>query len=111
MKKSYTLNRFYNEAKALIEKHKCKDDDYIIRVQFEITEDKEKNGSPKLNCRICYENDYNYAFFASKRSPELSLQELEEKILESKDNWPTPQKVSIDLIGEPNIGHYIYESD
>jgi hypothetical protein len=111
MKKNYTLNRFYTEAKALIEKHNCKDDNYTVRVQFEITEDKEKNGSPKLNCRISYENNHDYAFYASKRTPEYTLQSFEEKLLESKDKWPPPQTISIDLIVEPILTECIEESD
>lgn len=100
MKKGYTLNRFYREAKSLIEKHICTDPEYNIRVKFEIIEDREKNGSPRLDCRICYEKDHDFKFFASRRTPEAALREFEETILESKDQWPTPQTVSIEMTDE-----------
>jgi len=100
MKRNYTLNRFYKEAKALIDKHNLTHHEYYIRVHFEIFEDTKKSGSPRLNCIICYEKDHNYLLFASKRTPEAALRMLEEKILESTDIWPTPQNVSIDLTKE-----------
>lgn len=100
MKKSYTLNRFYSEAKSLIEKYICTDPECNLRVQFEIIEDKEKNGSPRLDCRICYENDLEFRFFASRRTPEATLRRFNEILLESKDQWPAPETVSVDLTDE-----------
>jgi len=100
MKKNYTLNRFYAEAKALIEKHNCIDPECNIRVQFEIIEDCEKNGSQRLDCRICYEKDHSFLLFASRRTPEAALRKFEETILESKDQWPTPKRVSVELTDE-----------
>lgn len=97
MKKNYTLNRFYSEAKSLIENHNCTDPDCSIRVQFEIIEDKEKNGSPRLDCRICYENDLEFRFFVTRRTPEAALRRFNEILLESKDQWQAPQSVSVDL--------------
>ena len=100
MKRNYTLNRFYDKAKALIENNNCTDPECILRVQFEIIEDSEKRGSPRLDCIICYEKDHSYVFFASRSTPEAALLVLEEKILESKENWPTPQIASINLTEE-----------
>jgi len=100
MKKNYTLNRFYSEAKALIEKHNYTDQECNIRVQFEIIEDGEKNGSQRLDCRICYEKDHDFRFFASRRTPEATLRKFEETILESKDQWTTPQIVSVEMTDE-----------
>ena len=100
MKKNYTLNRFYSDAKSLIEKHNCTDPECSIRVQFEIIEDREKNCSPLLDCIICYEKNHDFKFFASRRTPEAALRKFEEKILESKDQWPAPQTVSIEMTDE-----------
>ena len=100
MKKNYTLNRFYSEAKDLIEKHNCTDLNCNLRVQFEIIEDSEKNGSPRLDCRICYETERTFRFFSSQRTPEAALKRFEETILESKDQWPTPQIVSVEMTEE-----------
>jgi len=97
---NYTLNHFYTEARALIEKHNCTDLNCNLRVQFEIIEDREKNGSPRLDCRICYENDHNFRFFSSQRTPEAALNRFEETILESKEKWPTPKTVSVELTDE-----------
>ena len=103
MKKTnnYTLNRFYFEAKELIEKHNCLDPESKLRVQFEIKEDTERNGSPRLDCRICYESNHNFKFFSSRSTPEAALLEFEETILETKDEWPVPQTVSVELTEEP----------
>jgi hypothetical protein len=97
---NFTLNQFYSESKRLIEKHDCTDSEFILRVQFEIIEDCNKDSSPRLDCIISYERNHECEFFAVGRSPKTALYKFEEKLIESKGQWPTPQIVSVDLTSE-----------
>lgn len=98
---NFTLNHFYSESKKLIEKHNCINSEFILRVQFEIIEDCNKNSSPRLDCIISYERNHECVFFAVGRSPITALYKFEEKLIESKGRWPTPQIVSVDLTTGP----------
>lgn len=97
MAKNYTLNRFYYEAKALLEKHDCVDSAYRLSVNFEIEEARKPGESRALKCWIRYEKDHDYKFFSSERTPELTLDDFEKNILKSKGKNFDIDSVSVDL--------------
>ncbi len=101
MKKNYTLNNFYSQVKALIEKHNCTDPECNIRVQFEIAGDRKKNGLPRLDCTVSYERNHEFVFFSSASTPETALCKFEEELTEACGLLP--QTVSVDLDAGPAL--------
>jgi len=81
---NYTLNRFYFEAKALLEKYGIAgNDDYSLLVEFEI-EDKNRK-VPKLHCTIKYapikfdSNEKSYYGFGC--TPVICINSFEETLI------------------------------
>ena len=97
MKKNYTLNRLFAQAKMLLNKHQCSDNQSRLRLKFEIAEDIENNHNPCLECIIIYEKEFDYRFFASGNTPETAIYKFEECLIRSKAQWKEPMVVSIDL--------------
>lgn len=84
MAKSYTLNRFYREAKALLEKHNSFIDGWMLWCQFALEEGK---GCTRLICYINYRNEeegYTTGFFDCNASPANALADFEDNILHHK---------------------------
>jgi len=96
MKKNYTLNRFYSEAKALLEKHNCIDPECQTRVSFEI------KGYDTLELKFCivYEKMNQYLFFAVEDTAKETLRRFEKEILESQGKVLPIETVSVDLSDE-----------
>ncbi len=97
MKSNYTLNRFYYEAKALLEKHNVADDQYLLHVSFDINEGRKPGESRHLNCTIRYSDNREYRFFSGERTPALALDEFEKNILKSKGKNFDIDSVSVQL--------------
>lgn len=80
----YTLNRFYFEARAIIEKYDFHRPDYELRVSFEIKE--RKNKVFGLNCVICYSHHKhdrdNESFYGFGVTPAICLSSFEETLRE-----------------------------
>jgi hypothetical protein len=76
---TYTLQRFYYEANALIEKYNAKREEYNLCVEFEI---KEEEGVPKLSCHASYRKERNYESiaWAVSTTPSLALRYFEEEL-------------------------------
>lgn len=75
---TYTLQRLYHEANALIEKYNFKDPDLKLDVNFQI---KEENTVPTLEVRIWYkDNSYNKGVSAWAPTCAGALNEFEEKL-------------------------------
>lgn len=97
MAKNYTLNRFYYEAKALLEKHDCADLSYKLIVNFEIEEARKPGEARELKCGISYRKNSDWYYYTNERTPELALDEFEKNILKSKGKNFDIDPVSIDL--------------
>ena len=80
MKKSYTLNRFYSEAKGLIEKYQVNMPDHVLEASIEMGE---RGGDVRLNCCIRYRINYEYTLFAAEPTPEAALLRFEADIIQS----------------------------
>lgn len=94
---NYTLNRFYHEAKALIEKHDCVDDEKRVVVHFGI-EEPSSNKIPYLKCMISYQgrNDYRKDIYGFGNTPSYALEDFE-KILQEQKGIMLKEKVSVDI--------------
>jgi hypothetical protein len=82
--KLYTLQRFYFEAKALLEKYGINKDGYRLEVEFEI-EEKDPLGAPRLECYIRYRQEsYNGNWITSgiSTTPAHALNTFEQALQE-----------------------------
>jgi len=80
----YTLNRFYFEAKAVIEKYQLQGkEDYEFKVDFSIEEDRHTPG-PVLRCGISYcHKQYDSkepSYYGFGVTPYICLGEFEEAL-------------------------------
>lgn len=87
---TYTLNRFYFEAKALLEKYSIHHDDYSFDAQFSMEENGFRNlnkETPALNCSITYRpknyNSTGKSYYACGATPALCLSDFEYKLREA----------------------------
>ncbi|HRH59644.1 MAG TPA: hypothetical protein PL045_03695 [Chitinophagaceae bacterium] len=98
---NYTLNRFYHEAKALLEKYNAVKEEFRLSVGFDI---KESNRQfPILQCEICYDNgkgNYEYLIFSS--TPEACLNVFEKELIIATGTV-LKEKVSADFETTENI--------
>lgn len=100
---TYTLQRFYHEAKALIEKHNAVDNDFCLEVQFQI-EESDLIGNvqaPRLKCAIYYRDrkrssSHNKEHWISEFSPAHALARFEEELAEKKGEL-MKERVAIEL--------------
>jgi len=75
---TYTLQRLYHEAQALIEKYQAVEDDKKLRVQFQIEEVK---NVAKLNVWISYSDErYNKYTAGSGLTPTHALNDFEDEL-------------------------------
>ena len=76
----YTLQRFYHEAKALLEKYNFTSDEKELRVDFSI---EERNGVPNLKFWISYQNIKSSTMSGPVgwgQTPTNTLKEFEEQL-------------------------------
>lgn len=86
MSEMYTLNRFYFEAKALLEKYNVCIDDYKLETSFEI-EEEDKNGLPVIKFTIMYKpksysSDAPWIATYAMSTPVKAMSEFEFKLQE-----------------------------
>jgi len=99
---NYTLNRFYFEAKLLLEKYKLYDkEDYKLRVEFGIRE--QDNKTTALQCYICFEykNDQRtiakpITYFGFGSTPSFCLRSFEDSLRDKTEN-PLIINVSVEI--------------
>jgi hypothetical protein len=79
---TYTLNRFYNETKSLLEKYHIQKEDYEFGVHFRMYD--ENNSSPDFRFTIYFEpilySNKGYKLRGYGKTPEISLCDFEEAI-------------------------------
>ena len=99
---SYTLNRLYFEAMAIMEKYSIQNKEvYELRVSMDIIQD--RNKAPRLRCSIHYCNSKDYDRETSYRAyactPSNSLNEFEEEIIK-KEGFQLIENVGVELTDE-----------
>jgi hypothetical protein len=86
----------------MLEKYSCFKDDCVLKVSFQIEEEK-ANSVPKLKCWIIYEKEKfssgGYEFFASASTPEYALEQFDIQI-QKKSGVMLKNRVSVDLTEE-----------
>lgn len=102
----YTLNRFYHETKALLEKYHVQDkENYELNVKIAI-EERPQHTHPLLDCCVMFSpRDYNcreprFGGFGS--TPTLALNSLEEDLM-CKTGAPIIDSVAVELENDKPI--------
>lgn len=83
MNETYTLNRFYFEAKAILEKYGLSQlENYKLKVEFTIEEKEQSN--PQLDCIIswgpCHWESKEKTYYGFGVTPSICLSSLEESM-------------------------------
>jgi hypothetical protein len=98
--KQYTLNRFYHEAKAILEKYNIGGKEgYEFEVSFKI-EEEVASTQPTLNCRICYGprkyDSIEPSYYGFGCTPAICLNEFDETV-KKKTGTPILEAVSAEI--------------
>lgn len=96
----YTLNRFYFEAKAIIEKYGIAGKpNYKFDVDFSL-EEREEGKAPGLHCRISYSpqkyDSHEPSYYGFGPTPYIALGQFEETLKE-KTNKSFKENLSVEI--------------
>jgi len=102
--KNYTLNSFYEEAKAILNDNFVALNGHKLRVTFEITEAVKPDKMNKIECTIFYKSDEpmnDFMLLGWGKTPETALLQFEKRMAEYNIEKFDPNTLSLQY--EPTI--------